>query len=126
MMWWPWRRPRTFGQRGEDLAARFLKRNGYRILGRNATLGRYEIDIIAEKGDTVAFVEVKTRRSAEAVAPEENVGYEKRRHIRRAAHQYIDERDDPNLYYRFDIIAVLIPEQGNPEIRHIPDAFDDV
>ena len=47
------------------------------------------------------------------------------RHIRRAAWQYIDERNDPDLYYRFDIIAVLIPEKGEPDIRHIPDAFGD-
>ena len=125
MKWWPWRRPRTFGQRGEDLAAHFLRRQGYRILGRNVSFGRYEIDIIAQSGDTVAFVEVKTRRSGETVDPEENVGYEKQLHIRRAAHQYIDERDDPGLYYRFDIVAVLIPVGGTPDIRHIPDAFGD-
>ena len=125
MKWWPWRRSRTFGQRGEDLAARFLRRQGYKILGRNVSFGRYELDIIAQSGDTVAFVEVKTRRNTETVDPEENVGHEKQRHIRRAACQYIDARDDPDLYYRFDIIAVVIPERGKPEIRHIPDAFGD-
>ncbi|MFO7975523.1 MAG: YraN family protein [Candidatus Hydrogenedentota bacterium] len=125
MTWWPWLRSRTFGQRGEDLAARFLRRHGYKILGRNVSFGRYELDIIAQKGDTVAFVEVKTRRNSEMVDPEENVGYEKQRRIRRAAYQYIDARDDPNLYYRFDIIAVVIPEAGKPDIRHIPDAFAD-
>ena len=125
MKWWPWGRPRSFGQRGEDLAARFLRRQGYTILGRNVIFGRYELDIIAQMGDMVAFVEVKTRRSDETADPEENVGYEKQRHIRRAAHQYMDERDDANLYYRYDIVAVLIPEEGQPEIRHIPDAFPD-
>ena len=123
MRWWPWRRPRDLGQRGEDLAVRYLRRQGYVILGRNRCFGRYEIDIIAQSGDTVAFVEVKTRRSDDTADPEDNVGYVKQRHIRRAAWQYIDERNDPDLYYRFDIIAVLIPEKGEPDIRHIPDAF---
>ncbi|MEA3365196.1 MAG: YraN family protein, partial [Candidatus Hydrogenedentes bacterium] len=65
MKWWPWHRARTFGQRGEDLATRFLRRQGYKILGRNVSFGPYELDIIAQSGDTVAFVEVKTRRSNE-------------------------------------------------------------
>ncbi|MGI6460046.1 MAG: YraN family protein [Candidatus Hydrogenedentales bacterium] len=125
MNWWPWRWTRSLGRRGEDLAARFLRRQGYSILGRNVCFGRYEIDIIAETEDTVAFVEVKTRSSDDLVDPEENVGYLKQRHIRRAAWQYIDKRDDPDLYYRFDVIAVLIPENGKPNIRHIPDAFGD-
>jgi putative endonuclease len=125
MRWWPWVRPRTFGQRGEDLATRFLRRQGYKILGRNVTLGRYELDIIAQKDDTVAFVEVKTRRSDDMADPEENVGYEKQRHIRNAAHRYIDQRNDPTLYYRFDIIAVLLPDEGQADIRHIVDAFTD-
>lgn len=125
MRWWPWGKRRTFGQQGEDLAARFLRRNGYKILDRNAVFGKYEIDIIAQSGDTIAFVEVKTRRNDDMIDPEENVGYTKQRHIRRAAHQYIDEHGEPDLYYRFDIIAVVIPEQGQPEIRHIPDAFGD-
>jgi len=125
MNWRPWHWTRSLGQRGEDLAARFLRPRIEYPWRRNVSFGRYEIDIIAEAGDTVAFVEVKTRCSDDLVEPEENVGYIKQRHIRRAAWQYIDKRDDPNLYYRFDVIAVLIPENGKPNIRHIPDAFGD-
>ena len=69
-------------------------------------LGRYEIDIIARKGDTVAFVEVKTRHN-DAIGPEESVGPTKRKHIRAAAHRYMAQLDDPELYYRFDVAAVL-------------------
>ena len=95
------------------------------ILERNARLGRYEIDIIAQEGDTVVFVEVKTRRDDRFAAPEENVTYEKRVRIRRAAQTYITRRDEPGRYYRFDVVAVLLPEAGDAVINHYRDAFRD-
>jgi putative endonuclease len=118
------RRVKPLGQRGEDFVVKHLKRDGYLILERNLELGRYEIDVVAQKGDTVAFVEVKTRRDG-AIAPEESVGYTKRRHIRAAAHRYMAERDDARLYYRFDIASVLMPEQGTPTVTFFRDAFRD-
>ena len=124
-MKWPFRRKRPISCRGEDLAARYLRRNGYTILERNAQFGRYEIDIIAQERDTIAFVEVKTRRDDEVAAPEDSVGSMKRRHIRAAAHRYIDRRNDPRLYYRFDIVAVLLPERGKPVVTLFRDAFRD-
>ena len=81
---------KPLGQRGEDAAARYLKRQGYRILERNRVLGRNEIDIIALEGDTIAFVEVRTRKSKSGVLPEDTVGPAKQRQIRRAAKRYID------------------------------------
>jgi putative endonuclease len=80
-----WFRRKPFGRRGEDLAARALRRAGYRILDGTSGMGRTEIDIIAREKDTVAFVEVKSRRTGEPVPPEDNVGRLKRRHIRAAA-----------------------------------------
>lgn len=127
-MKWPWTRrqgPTPLGQRGEDLAARHLKRSGYRILDRNVRLGRYEIDIIAREGDTVAFVEVKTRVSDAIADPEVNVTPDKQRRIRHAAHRYMDAQDDPTCYYRFDIVSVLIPEHGPPTVTLYRDAFPD-
>lgn len=117
------RKPKPLGQQGEDVAAKFLRQNGMRILGRNVRLGRYEIDIIAQEGDTVAFVEVKTRRPEVIVDGERSVNETKRRHIRRAARMYIDQQDDDNMYYRFDVVAVLLPERGQPTIVHHRDAF---
>lgn len=123
---WPFRRARLpLGRRGENAAARHLRRTGYKILARNERLAGYEIDVIARKRDTIAFVEVKTRRADEPVPPEENVGYTKRRHIRAAAHRYIAAHPDPEMYYRFDIVSVLVPETGKVEVTHFEDAFWD-
>ena len=121
---WPFRRL-PYWRRGEKLAARYLRRAGYRILERNARLGRYEIDIIAREGDTIAFVEVKTRQDDRIAAPEDNVTPIKRRHIRRAAHQYIDRHRDPDTYYRFDVVSVLLPERGRATITLYRNAFPD-
>ena len=119
------RTPLPIGVQGEKLAAKKLRRSGYRILERNIHLGRYEIDIIAQLGDTVVFLEVKTRRSADVASPEENVTTEKQRRIIAAARAYIDRRNDPELYYRFDVASVLIPESGKPTITIYCDAFQD-
>lgn len=124
MGWLPWRRA-PLGRRGEAIAARFLRRHGMKILGRNVVFGRYELDLVARERDTVAFVEVKTRRKSEHIQPEDSVGSVKRRHIRAAAHRYIEQRGEPGLYYRFDVISVLLPERGKPEVTHYPDAFPD-
>ncbi len=90
------------GVRGENFAARFLRAQGYRILDRNVQLGKYEIEIIAQDGDTIAFVEVKTRETTDPVKPEENVDREKQRRIIAGARKYLTEQDDPEMYYRFE------------------------
>ncbi len=116
----------SLGRRGENAAAWHLRRRGYRILERNARFGEYEIDIIARRGDTVCFVEVKTRTGDDYALPEENVTRTKRRHIRTAAHRYIARTGpDSGLYYRFDVASVLIPERGKASVTFYPNAFDD-
>lgn len=121
---WPFRKwDAPLGYRGEDEAARYLRRSGYRILDRNVRLGRNEIDIIAQEGDTVAFVEVKTRVTDQFADPEVNVDAAKRRRIRRAARIYMARRNDPEVYYRFDIVSVLLPNEGTPRVTLIRDAF---
>ena len=119
----PWRKAKPLGQQGEDLAAKTLKRDGYTILERNAHLGRYEIDIIAREGDTIAFVEVKTRRNDDIASPEANVTSKKQLHLSRAAKIYMSRIDDAETYYRFDVMSVLIPEQGRPSVTIFRDAF---
>jgi len=121
----PWRQPIDLGSHGERIAARTLRRAGYRILARNARIGPFEIDIIAEDGDTTAFVEVKTRRSASFAEPEANVTRDKQRRICSAARRYIAARNDPARYYRFDVVAVVLPERGRPEVTIFRDAFQD-
>ncbi len=122
-MRFPWPRAKPLGQRGEDLATKALKREGYIILERNVHLGRYELDIIAREGDTVAFVEVKTRRRDDIASPEENVNSTKQLHITRAANIYMSHADDPDTYYRFDVVSVLIPDRGKRSVTIYRDAF---
>jgi putative endonuclease len=125
-MMWPFsRRQKPLGERGEDVAVRHLRRAGYRILGRNIRLNRCEVDIIARKGDTTVFVEVKTRRSAGLVDPVDNVSESKRRNIRRVAKAYIRREGRPGDYYRFDIITVVWPVDGKPSVMWYEDAFPD-
>lgn len=120
---WPWSRPRALWQRGEDAAYRHLKREGYRILARNVRLGRNEVDIIARKGDTVVFVEVRTRAAEDAVPPEDSIGPQKQARIKKAAALYIARHDDPGAYYRFDVVAVILPSKGPATLTHLVDAF---
>ncbi len=121
-MWWrPDRRPT--GQRGEDAAARFLRRQGYRILDRNVRLGRNEIDIIAQEGDTIAFVEVRSRTAADAIAPEDTVGPVKQQRLRTAANIWLGQHQEAAMHYRFDVVGVILPDRGKAEITLYRDAF---
>lgn len=125
-MKWPWQRTDlSLGRQGEELAVQFLRRKGYAIIERNAWQGRYEIDIVARKGDTIVFAEVRTQRPGNPVAPEDTVGPVKQRHIRQAARHYRTYHPDREAYYRFDIVAIVLPEAGEPEITHYEDAFQD-
>jgi len=117
------RRAQPLGQRGEGIAAKALKRSGYTILDRNVQLGRYEVDIIAQEGDTIAFVEVKTRRDDQYALPEDNITHKKQQHLIRAAQRYIAQDADPSRYYRFDVAAVLMPLKGKPTVTIHRDAF---
>ena len=119
------RKPVSLGRLGENAAVWHLRRRGYRILVRNAQLGPYEIDIIARKRDITAFVEVKTRRENPLAPPEASVHAAKRRHIRKAAHRYIAQAGDPDMYYRFDIASVIMPERGKPAVTYYENAFPD-
>lgn len=116
------RRMRT-GKQGEDLAAAHLEQNGYRILERNYRSVFGEVDIVAEEGDTLVFVEVKSRRSEAYGDPQLAVGPEKQRKISRAAMGYLSERGLNRRPARFDIVAVKLRPSGNT-IELIRDAFE--
>ena len=122
---WLWTKPISLGEQGEKLAAQELRNLGYKILDRNLVLGRYEIDIVAQKDNTVAFVEVKTRRSDHLAVPEENITYQKRQHIVRAARHYMARQFEPNTYYRFDVVSIVMPEDELPTVTVFHDAFRD-
>lgn len=116
---------RDLGRRGEKLAAKHLRRKGYRILAKNVELGRYELDLVAlaPSRDELVFVEVRTRTSADPVPPEETVTPPKQRHIVRAAEHFIAGLGYPECYARFDVIGIVMPAHGKPVITHHEDAF---
>lgn len=116
---------KAIGRYGEDLAARYLKKQGYTLMDRNVELGRNEIDLIAldKRENCVCFVEVKTRTQADAFAPESAVGPEKQQRLRNAAAVWLGQYQSPDTYYRFDVVGVLLQEGARPEISHFRNAF---
>ncbi len=120
---WPFRDRRPAWQRAEAMAARYLRRRGYRILHRNLRLDRFELDIVAQKRDTVVFVEVRSRTDENISAPEETVRYTKRQHLRAAARRYVARFGKPNLYYRFDVMGVVMEANKRVRIKHYENAF---
>ena len=111
------------GGRGENVAARFLRDLGYKVLIRNYKTQVGEIDIIARDGNTIVFVEVKTR-VGEDVAPEEQVNDPKRHQITKAAKHYMARYGTPQPPARFDVIAIVWPPNRDPVIRHTQSAFE--
>ncbi|MBO5316703.1 MAG: YraN family protein [Clostridia bacterium] len=120
---------RKTGNIGEAAAAKYLKKQGYRILERNFSTDNAEIDIIAKKDNLIAFVEVKTRtlghESPREPRPASAVTQEKQRKIIRAASYYLS-RNRQIARSRFDIIEVFLEEnRKNPkEIKHLLGTFD--
>lgn len=113
----------NLGEMGEKLAARHLRRHGLKILVRNYRCETGEIDIVASDGDTLVFVEVKTRRSDEP-APELQVDRAKQHQMARVARRYLSLYGAQPPPARFDVVAIVWPPGGRPVIRHIRDAFE--
>ena len=109
-----------FGRAAEAAAARYLAREGWVLLGRNVRIGRGELDLIVRRGDVLAFVEVKARRSAACGAPEDAVDGRKRRQVARLAELWLAARPwalRGVSDVRFDVIAVDATVRP-PEVRH--------
>lgn len=104
---------------GEELATAYLQEKGYVILERDWHSTHRDIDIIAQQGDCIVFVEVKTRRSRDFASPLQAINYQKRRNLRLAINHYIHYRKFENPW-RCDIITI-VGEMGTkmPEIEHI-------
>lgn len=114
---------RSLGQRGEEIAAKYLINNKFDIVERGFRLFRGEIDIIARDGDTVVFVEVKARADETFGRPEDSVTPAKQRQIRRIAMGYLVERRLGDVPCRFDVIAILFHDDGSHRLVHFRDAF---
>lgn len=113
----------SFGQQGELAAARFLRKNGYRILMRNYQTRGGEIDIVARFGDVLVFVEVKTRRTDAFAQPFQQVDGHKQHRMTRAARSYLAHYKDRVPPARFDVISIVWPEGVKPRFEHIKNAF---
>lgn len=114
---------KELGRDGESLAAAYLRDLGYKIRERNYRCRQGEVDVIVERKGTITFVEVKARRSVEAVSPRELVTLPKQRHISKAAQHYLASRrlNDVNADF-----AVLIIDHSSPtpQFEFIPHAFE--
>src|SRR3954451_11744311 len=113
----------AMGQRGENVAARYLRNLGYKIIVRNFRCDLGEIDIVAKDGKTLVFVEVKTR-AYDDPTPEEQVNEVKRHQITKSAKLYLSRYGTPQPPARFDVGAVVWPDGREPQIRHTPHAFE--
>jgi len=112
------------GREGEDLAEAFLLRQGYHIIERNYRLNFGEIDAIARDGETLCFIEVKTRETDCYGHPFEAVTPAKQRTIRKAAQVYLMEHpEESSVFIRFDVVGIRTDEQGAALIELLQDAF---
>ena len=111
------------GLAGEEMAASLLLARGMRILNRNWRSRSLELDIVAEEGDTLVFVEVKARAAGGLQQPHEALGMAKRRALTRAATCYLAEYDLWHRSCRFDLVSIIM-NGNNPVVEHIPHAFE--
>lgn len=111
-----------FGLEGEEKAARYLKKQGYKIIAKNFQTRFGEIDIIAENKEYIIFVEVKARGENSIAQPKEFVDLRKQRKIIRTAEIYLAE-NPTEKQPRFDVVEIK-KENGKTNLNHIPNAFE--
>lgn len=117
---------KLLGNRGERAAGRFLRREKkMRVLARQFSTRWGEIDLICLDGDTIVFVEVKTRKSDEHGHPTEAVTRRKQEHLTRAAIYWLKKKRLLEQRTRFDVVSVVWPDgSSTPTIEHFVNAFD--
>jgi putative endonuclease len=116
-------RRQHFGQRGEDLAARHLKKKGYKIIQRNYRTRTGEVDIIAKHKGCLVFIEVKTRLSRRYGHPKFAVTAAKQRKISIVALEYLKKNQALQTRARFDVVTVQ-PSENGPVIEIVANAFE--
>ena len=119
-----WRARSDLGLRGEALAAKELKKRGYQILERRWRCRLGEIDIVAQDGDTVVIVEVKTRARNDHFSPVDAVDTKKQRKLIRLAQAYVQTHLPDDVPVRFDVIGITAACGKRPILEHIPNAFE--
>ena len=118
-----WPADKALGRRGEDIAHRFLQRAGMIIVARNYRMssGAGEIDLVGWEGDTLVFIEVKSRQTDDYGAPDRAIGPEKRFSLMRAAREYARHAEVPWDHVRFDAVNVVFTTP--PSVTHFRDIF---
>ena len=107
------------GQFGEDLAADYCRRElGYRIISRNWSCQRGEIDLICQDGEVLVFIEVRARSEDALVSGYHSVNRHKKKILRRVCSRYLRRLKEPPKHFRFDIVDVSIREDGAGDVRH--------
>jgi putative endonuclease len=120
----PWWR-RWFGSRSERAAERFLRRKGFRILARNFSCPRGELDLVALDRKCVVFVEIRSTAGEDVTRPAISVDMAKQRRLTDLALHYLQSRGLLNHAARFDVLAISWPpDQREPVIAHYPNAFE--
>jgi len=115
---------RLFGQEGEATAERYLRRKGYRIVAKNLRTSLGELDLIAEDGSVLVFVEVKARRTEDFGGAVHAVHRQKQDKLIRLAAQYLARHHLANRPCRFDVVLLQGMDEAAPRIEHIQNAFD--
>ena len=112
------------GEEGERRAASFLKKRGYRIVRRNYRCRAGELDIVAEEGGTLVFVEVKTRKAGGRELPEAAVTARKRHRVCMAAQHFMRTYSQSERVFRFDVVGLEYDDDDNWDIRHWQSVID--
>lgn len=115
---------REFGQRGEKIAVDHLKAHGYTIVETNWRCAKGELDIVARQGDTLVFVEVRSRHSVGTEASFQSITPLKQRKLNALAHLYLTSHHLNAPNWRIDVIAVAFTGRGEPVIEHVENALD--
>lgn len=111
------------GAWGEEVATKALAEAGWAVLERRYRFGHREIDIVAEKGDVVAFIEVKTRRTVTYGHPFESITRTKRRDLEVVARRWIRDHPNRGRVHRFDVISVTLDRKREVRVEHLENAW---
>lgn len=116
---------KDLGRLGENIAARYLLEQGYSVVGRNWRCAGGELDIIAEKGDWLVFVEVRSRSGEGYGSPEESITPAKRSRLLELAQAYLQQTGQLDRKWRVDVVALLLDRHGRLErLNHVENAVE--
>ena len=119
------RQKKELGRKGENIALKFLLEKGYQLVAKNYNCHKFgELDLVMRDGKYLVFVEVRTKKNTIHGTPIESIDYLKRRQIEKMANLYMTKEKVPeDTFCRFDVIGIIAPDNGEPKIEHIQDAF---